>query len=183
MTHHLNIPIILGASRPDRMSEKVATLILKIIKNTPEIETSIVDVRDFHIEYDDDKNIPGFHEIVSQADAFVLVFPEYNHSFPGKLKSLLDTEFDAYKHKPVALASVSSGQFGGVRAVESLTPVLSSLGLVVSGLTLHFPNIKEVFDDSGNPVDTKVNERVAKMLNKLIYLTNAIKIGKEALNL
>src|SRR3990167_7646759 len=104
-----NIPVILGAARPARQSEKVAKLVLYELEKFEEVETSLVDVNDFDVPYDEDTSIPEFHKIVDKADAFVLVFPEYNHAFPGRLKSLLDTEFDAYKHKPVALASVSSG--------------------------------------------------------------------------
>ena len=181
MDNSLNIPLILGSSRPDRQSEKAAYYIHKSLEKFPNITTPFVDVRNFHIEYDDDKNIPEFHKIVKEADALILAFPEYNHSFPGKLKSLLDTEFDEYKHKPVAMASASSGQFGGVRAVELLTPVLAVLGLVITGLNIYFPYIKEAFDKSGNPTDPKTNERVEKFLNELIYLTKVIKIGKESL--
>jgi NAD(P)H-dependent FMN reductase len=110
----------------------------------------------------------------------VLVFPEYNHGYPGKFKTLLDTEFAEYKHKPVALVSVSSGQFGGVRAVEALIPVLTDFKMIVTGLNLHFPFIKEVFDEKGNLIDPKTKERIEKTLQELIYLTNVFKVGKRS---
>ncbi|MEX0896041.1 MAG: NADPH-dependent FMN reductase [Patescibacteria group bacterium] len=175
----LNIPIILGASRPERQSAKVAALLQSILEKNPNVSPVSVDVRDFEIEYDEKQQIPEFHAITTAADAFVLVFPEYNHGFPGKFKTLLDTEFATYKHKPVLVASVSSGQFGGVRAVESLLPILSNFGMIVSGKNLHFPFVKELFDDAGQLKDEKVLERAERMVDELIELTQIIQVGKE----
>lgn len=182
MNEELIIPVILGASRPERKSERVANFILQVLREDFELESPLVDVRDFQIEYDEDKSIPEFRDIITKSDALVLVFPEYNHGFPGKLKSLLDTEFDIYKHKPVVLASVSSGHFGGVRATELLTPILTNFKLIVTGLNLHFPYINEVFDESGNLNDSQMNERAKKVLSELMYLTKVIKIGKRTLD-
>jgi len=179
MNNPLNIPVILGSSRPERQSEKAAVYIHKLLQKTLNVEAPLVDVRDFPLEYDDKVNQPKFHAIVMKADAFVLVFPEYNHGYPGKLKTLLDTGFNGYKHKPVVLTSVSSGSFGGIRAAELLTPVLTYIGLIVTGLNIQFPNIQDTFDEFGNPTDPKLEPRVQKTLEKLIYLTKVIKAGKE----
>jgi NAD(P)H-dependent FMN reductase len=45
---------------------------------------------------------------------------EYNHSYPGELKMLLDMLFSQYAHKPVGICGVSSGAWGGTRMVEQL---------------------------------------------------------------
>lgn len=175
----LNIPIILGSSRPKRESQKVANYIFKIAKLNSQLDTKLFGVNDFSVPYDEDKSIPEFHKIVKEANAFILVFPEYNHSFPGRLKSLLDTEFDEYKHKPAMLAGVSSGNFGGARAVEAIIPVLERMGFILSDITLYFPNIEETFDENGNPKDPKIKERVEKAIKDLIYITQVIKEGKK----
>jgi NAD(P)H-dependent FMN reductase len=54
------------------------------------------------------------------ADGFIIVSPEYNHSYPGELKMLLDMLFSQYAHKPVGICGVSSGAWGGTRMVEQL---------------------------------------------------------------
>jgi NAD(P)H-dependent FMN reductase len=175
----LYIPIILGATRERRKSENIAKLIFSKLKLIDGITTEIVDTRDYKLEFDDSVSIPEFSEIVKKANAFVLVFPEYNHGIPGKLKSLLDTEFDEYSLKPVALASVSDGQFGGVRAVEMITPVLTNFGMVVTGITLHVPYVDRVIDQDGKVIDDKITERVDKFIQKLLYITNVITDGKK----
>lgn len=178
----LNIPIILGSSRPNSRSKKVADLILEIANENSELDTKLVGVNDFEVPFDEDTSVPGYDKLVRQADAFVLVFPEYNHSFPGRLKSLLDTEFGEYKHKLVMLASVSSGDFGGARAVESIIPVLTRVGLIFADIVLYFPRVKDVFDEQGNPTDEKVKERVERKLEELVYITKVIKYGKEIID-
>jgi NAD(P)H-dependent FMN reductase len=60
----------------------------------------------------------------------ILVVPEYNHSFPGLLKNVLDTNLKEYIHKAVGVCGVSADPFGGERMIESLLPVLRKLGLV-----------------------------------------------------
>jgi len=178
----LNITIILGSSRPQRRSIKVSDYINKIAQTNQQVSIKYVGVNDFEVPYDEDTSIPEFHEIVKNTDAFILVFPEYNHSFPGRLKTLLDTEFDEYKHKPAMLASVSSGDFGGARAVESIIPVLQRMGLILSDITLYFPNIKETFDHLGNPLDEKIKPRIENAIDKLIYITKILKEGKKAVD-
>ncbi len=174
----LNVLIVLGSSRPARRSQKVADYIFSLAQANENLDVKLVGVNDFEVPYDEDKSIPEFHKLVKEADAFILVFPEYNHGFPGRLKSLLDTEFDEYKHKPVMLAGVSSGNFGGARAIELIMPILQRMGFILSDITLYFPNIKETFDESGVPKEEKVTQRIETALEKLIYITRVIKEGK-----
>lgn len=63
---------------------------------------------------------------MERADGFVLVFPEYNHGYPGALKNILDALKDEWVRKPFALVS-TGGISGGMRASENLLPVLQAL--------------------------------------------------------
>lgn len=176
----LDIPLILGASRPNRYSKKVADMIFNLLKEHPDVETQFVDVKNFTVDFDEDTSIPEFHKIVQAADAFFIVFPEYNRYLPGKLKTLLDTEFDDYKFKPLATASVSNGAFGGVRAYEASIPFFVVLGMIVTGLNVRFPHVDKLFDERGKIIDESYVENSKKAIDKLIYLTKVLKAGKEA---
>ncbi len=87
------IPIILGTARKDRQSERVAQFILRktLVKNT---ESEILDVRDYRIEATDNTGqIPQAKKLakkIKKAVALIIVSPEYNHSYPGELKMMLD---------------------------------------------------------------------------------------------
>lgn len=51
---------------------------------------------------------------LTDADAFIIVTPEYNHSYPASVKALVDWHFTQWTAKPVAF--VSYGGVAGGRA-------------------------------------------------------------------
>jgi len=120
--------------------------------------------------------------MIEEADALLMVIPEYNHAYPAILKRVLDSEYSVYLHKPVALVGVSSGPWGGVRAIESILPVLRTLGLVISRRDLNFPNVQDLFDQQGNLKDEKYIQRIEKALEELLWLAKVLKCGKENLS-
>ena len=110
----LFIPILVDTTRPKRESVKPARLIEQVGKTIDEIEVLLVDPNDYHFPFDgnDEENKdPRYTELTAKADGFFIVTPEYNHSYPGTLKRMLDSELKNYIHKPVAFAGVSSGVF------------------------------------------------------------------------
>ena len=66
---------------------------------------------------------------LAAADAFIIITPEYNHSYPASLKVLIDWHFDEWQAKPVAFVSYG-GISGGLRAVEHLRQVFAELHAV-----------------------------------------------------
>ena len=67
---------------------------------------------------------PEWKQAVIDADGFVIVTPEYNHGYPGVLKSLMDTMLSDYRRKAVALVGTSRGGWGGTRVIEALVPMV-----------------------------------------------------------
>ena len=91
----LFIPILLGTTRPKRQSLLAAQLVAKVGKSIPEITVKLVDPADYHFPFDGNDNEhkdPSYSQLTQKADAFFIVTPEYNHSFPGTLKRMLDSE-------------------------------------------------------------------------------------------
>ena len=122
----------------------------------------------------------GFKTAIERADGLVIVVPEYNHSFPGSLKRALDVLYDEYAHKPVGLVGVSTGPFGGVRAVEALLPVARELGLSPVRESLYFSDARNLFDEQGNLKDKETwNRRVDDFLAELLWLAKGLKWGRE----
>jgi NAD(P)H-dependent FMN reductase len=127
---------------------------------------------------------PRYSDITKKADAFFIVTPEYNHSFPGSLKRMLDSELQTYNHKPVALAGASSGNWGGVRAVEALVPAVRETGLVVLSWDIYFPRVQDLFTEDGT-IKAEHAERYDRNLGKLyaelIWLARILKTGRQEL--
>ena len=184
MSEKLFIPVLLGTNREGRHSEKVARLVLGEMEKHAEIKTQLFDVRDFKLPDDDygqalKDQFPEYRDAIIAADGLVIVSPEYNHGYPGRLKDVLDLLLREYVHKAVGLVGVSAQVWGGVRVIESLVPVVRELGLAVTFTDLNFPKVQNAFDEEGKPVDTGVFERIDGFLTELIWMAKTLKWGRE----
>jgi len=180
----LNIPIIIGTTRPGNKSQHMANFIHEQASKNKDIESSVVDPANFDMPGDgNDKDLkdPKYTKITEDADAFILVVPEYNHSFPGTLKRFIDSELKNYIHKPVALVGVSAGSFGGVRAVEHIVPVLRELGMIVSFGDVYTTDSYGRFDDDGKMIKDveRYEKNVATMYEELEWLAKTLRYGRE----
>jgi len=178
----LFIPVLLGTIRPKRESIKAAKLVEQVGKTLSEIEVQLVDPKDYHFPFDgnDPENKdPRYSELTEKADGFFIVTPEYNHSFPGTLKRMLDSELKNYIHKPVAFAGVSNGIFGGARAIEALTTTVREMGMVATFSDVYFPEIQNLFDEKGEIKDEGYIRRINRAYTGLIWMAKALKWGKE----
>ena len=178
----LFIPILLGTMRPGRRSENAAKLVEKVGKTIKEIEVQLVDPLNYKFPFDgnDPENKdPRYTELTLKADAFFIVTPEYNHSFPGTLKRMLDSELKNYIHKPVAFAGVSDGIFGGARAIEALVRTVREMGLVATFSDVYFPQAQNLFDEKGKIKDEAFIRRIERAYTELIWMAKAMKWARE----
>lgn len=180
------LPLILGTNRKDRKSVFVAEWLHGEMQKRAEIETRLFDVKDFALPQDDygsklKDNFPEWRDAILRADGLVIVAPEYNHGYPGALKSVLDLLLKEYIHKAVAFVGVSSGTWGGTRVIESMVPMVRELGLTASFADLNFPNVKEKFDQNGVLLDSAYEKRVKDFLDELVWMSRVLKWGREHL--
>ena len=178
----LSIPVILGTTRKGRMSAHAARFMLGQIERRDGIRTELIDVSTLPMPVDDAGEAikdPLFSEKMTMADALVIVTPEYNHSFPGLLKHILDSCLKEYIHKAAGIVGVSAGPFGGVRVIQDLIPVIRELGLVNIFWDVNFGNVAKVFDESGNLLDQAFIARADKFLNELIWMAKTLRYGRD----
>ena len=178
----LYIPVLAGTTRQQRKSIYAARLVAEVGNTFKEVETEVIDPVDFN--FPGDGNDPEgkdarYTEITSRAQGFFIITPEYNHSFPGSLKRMLDSELQNYVHKPVALAGVSSSQWGGVRAIEALVTTVREMGLVTTFTDMQFPKVQELFNDNGVLQNESYRKYVKAAWIELIWMTKVLKPGRE----
>lgn len=169
MEEKIVIAVLAGTTREQRESIKAAHYVAKIGAQQPNVEIVFVDPKEFNFPgdgNDPEGKDPRYTEITARADGFFVVTPEYNHSFPGSLKRMLDSELANYNHKPVAFAGCSDGNWGGTRAIESLVPAVRENGLVVMSWDVYFPYIQNIFDEHGE-IKSEFAERYEKSVTKL----------------
>jgi NAD(P)H-dependent FMN reductase len=186
MNQPLTIAVLAGTTREQRQSIKAAHYIAEFGKHLPNVEIIFVDPADFTFEgdgNDPEGKDPRYTAVVERADAFFIVTPEYNHSFPGSLKRMLDSELAHYNHKPVAIAGVSNGNWGGVRAVEQLCLAIRELGLVVMSWDMYFPHVQNIFNDDNimkNEHRERYEKQAAKLYGELLWFAEILKEKRNA---
>jgi len=178
----LSIPVILGTTRKGRMSAHAARFMVEQIERRQDVTTDLIDLSKLPAPIDDaGESIkdPAFAEKMTMADALVLVTPEYNHSFPGLLKHVLDSCLKEYIHKAAGIVGVSAGPFGGARAIQDFLPVIRELGLVNIFWDVNFGNVATVFDASGKLLDEAFIKRTDKFLDELVWMAKTLRYGRD----
>jgi NAD(P)H-dependent FMN reductase len=178
------IPVLAGTAREQRKSIHAAQLAVEVGQTFEEVETVLVDPKDYTFPgdgNDPEGKDPRYTELTRRAEGFFIVTPEYNHGFPGSLKRMLDSELRNYMHKPVAFAGASSGQWGGVRAIEALVHTVREMGMVASSVDTQFPKVQDLFDEHGQLQNDAYREYVGKVWTELIWLAKTLKWGRENL--
>lgn len=133
-------------------------------------EVPLLKTRTYTDPGDPPEDVQEFADLVEEADGIVLVSPEYNHTYPGALKNLIDHLYPEYEGKPFSFVTVSGGGFGGVRAQEDL----ESLALTLKGHpgpSLPVSNVNDVFDAEGGLVDEDYRERFEEFVEKTVEHT------------
>ncbi|MEO0803403.1 MAG: NADPH-dependent FMN reductase [Cyanobacteria bacterium J06642_2] len=183
MSADLFIPIILGTVRQGRMSEPIARFVHQQVIQYDEVTTQLVDIRTLPFPLDDagpKAHIPEFAACVQQADGYIIVTPEYNHTYPGLLKHVLDLNYKEYLHKAVGVCSVSAGPFGGIRAIEALLPTFKAFGLSPIVTDFAVGNVNKVVDETGQLNNRETYQRrFGRFMQELIWLTKTLKYGRD----
>ena len=163
----MHITVLTGTARADNASQRVTRALADALTAHTDAVTTVAvgDVLTTAAtlppwgEGGADTNPTKWKEIVATTDRFVFVLPEYNHSYPGEWKLLMDSLFDEYKGKTAYVAAVSNGQFGGTRVMEHVLPVLVNFQFIVGNKRLHIAHVSDTVPEDG-PLETVTKERL-----------------------
>jgi len=178
----LSIPVILGTARKGRTSVHAARLFTHLLERRTGVRSELLDITSLPLPVDDAGEAikdQTFSAAINAADGLVIVSPEYNHSFPGLLKHVLDSCLSEYIHKAVGLVGVSAGPFSGTRVVQSLLPVMRELGLVTIFWDINIGQVGTVFSEDGRLLDDAVVRRSDRFIRELIWMSKALRYGRE----
>jgi chromate reductase len=131
--------------------------------------------------YDEDAELEAVPEpvedlrrAVREADAVLVVTPEYNHSIPGQLKNALDwvsrpAGRSALNGKPAAAIGASTGMFGAVWAQAEARKVLGALGGRVVEAELPVARARDLVDERGElQLPPQQAEQLEEILSELV---------------
>lgn len=178
----IKILVIGGSRRKDNYSQQVANFVAEQVNRYDDLEANLFLVADAPIDISNEGyqvKLDSLPSLVQQADALIVVSAEYNHSFPGSLKYVLDTVTAKQHRKPAAIVGVSSGSFGGVRAIEALSLVLRELGFLVIGTDLPFSNVKDEIINNKIKDPQKWQKRLDRLLTELSWTAKALQSARQ----
>jgi NAD(P)H-dependent FMN reductase len=139
---------VTGSVRQGRFGPVVASWVADRARDHGGFEVDVVDLAQLDIPlalpadppktagaaYPRPEGMTELTRALDAADAFILITPEYNHSYPASLKAAIDWHFTQWQAKPVAFVSYG-GSAGGRHAVPiwrtcspSYTPSRSATG-------------------------------------------------------
>lgn len=170
MHEPIRAALIFGSVRPGRFCDTVAHWAAEQIWSR----------NDFRLDLVDPRTQADFAPAIDAADAFVVVTPEYNHSYPAALKVLIDSLSAEWRAKPVGFVSYG-GVSGGLRAVEHLRGVFAELHAVTIRDGVSFANARAHFDDQGRLREPdSANKAMARMLGTLDWWARALRNARRA---
>ena len=183
------ITVISGTNRPGSNTRKVAAVVEEMLRETGE-ETTLIDLARLPAEIFANSSYASkpdsfevFQNTVLETDGLLAVVPEYNGSFPGVLKYFIDMlRFpESLYEKPAAFVGISSGRWGGIRAVEHLEMVFQYRHAHLFGRRCFVPNIGRALDETGQLTDPDVADRLKKTTSDFVVFCAKLRCVQDSI--
>lgn len=178
----LSLRVIIGSARSVRFADVMTAWVNQQLADMPHIEIEVLDPRELNLPQGhctDVEPAKRLRESLQSADAFIVITPEYNRSYTGALKILIDSAYEEWNAKPVGFVCYG-GISGGLRAVEQLRPVFSELHAVTTRDVVSFANPwKNVGPEGQLNADASAVTAFQTMMAKLQWWAYTLKQGRE----
>jgi NAD(P)H-dependent FMN reductase len=193
----LNLKIIVGSTRLNRLSDSVSPWVVERAEGHGAFAVDVLDLRDWPLpmfqehlgsvgDFADptysDPVVRKWNRTLKEADAILIITPEYLHSIPGVLKNALDSVYVSWalRNKPLAAVGYSVGIAAGVRAVEHLMAAAIESEMVPLRDTVLVPKAANAFDELGQPIDPMTDMAMTVMLDDLAWWGTLLAKGRRA---
>ena len=168
-----NVAVLVGSLRKESFNRKMANALIGLAP--PELSLKIVEIGALPFynqdaEADPPAIVREFKETIAKSDAVLFVTPEYNRSVPGVLKNAIDAASrpygkSAWKGKPAAVISVSTGAIGGFGSNHHLRQSLVFLDMpAMPQPEAYIGNAAALFGPDGKLTNDSTREFLTKFL-------------------
>lgn len=169
--------VLVGSVRAGRLAPTVASWFAGRAAQRPDLRVDLVDLAT--LDLPDDLSGRGDAGVlaarIGAGDAIVVVTPEYNHAYPGALKTAIDTVREEWAAKPVGIVSYG-GTAGGLRAVEALRLVFAELHAVTVRESVSLTAAHRAFTPDGAPYHPEQVDAAAEaLLDRLTWWSRALR--------
>lgn len=178
MSTPLIVAVIIGSTRQGRVGASVGAWFTGLARGRAEVDVRLIDLADFQFP----QRFPNtptpstarFNGLIAVADAFVIVTPEYNRSFPASVKQAIDLAYDEWQAKPVGFVSYGCGS-DGIYAVEALRTVFTELQAVSVRNSVGFNLLDKDFTQGEPAFPDRATQAANTMLDQLGWWGRALR--------
>lgn len=159
------VTIIVGTNRSESYSARIAQHYASAL-HARNIDFQILNLHDKNILHRNEEMEDIERKYLIPATHFIFVIPEYNGSFPGILKLLLDHSDikKAWYHKKAVLTGIADGRGGNVRGIDHFTNILHYLKVNLFYHKVHISKVRAILNEAGAITDAQVQEEIESQL-------------------
>ncbi len=189
----IKVKVILGSTRPGRFSEKILPWLHAEVAKRSELEVEVLDLREYEMPLFDQPMSPAYVQNgeyahasvqtwakkIGEADAYIIVAPEYNHGYTAVLKNALDVIYGEWNNKAVGF--IAYGSVGGGRVVEQLRQVAVELQMASTRNAVHIQAPWLLLEENGDLKAGVLDGYTASlggMLDQLAWWGEALKAAR-----
>ncbi|MBV1870677.1 MAG: NAD(P)H-dependent oxidoreductase [Gammaproteobacteria bacterium] len=186
----INTPKLLafsGSLRNDSWNHKLVCVAADAARKGG-AEVTLIRLSDYRLpllNQDDEPSLQTHPELLalralfSNTDGLLIASPEYNGSLTPSLKNTLDwmsrpapdgSYQSVYPNKVVGLLSASPGGLGGIRGLNHLRDILTSVGSLVVPQQMAVNAAHSAFSEEGVFVDETMNKRLEAVTDSVIKI-------------
>lgn len=180
-----HIAIISSSVRTGRKSHRVALYFKNYLETNNLATADILDLKEYdfplfdeRLQYQKDPaaSTLDFAAKIKSAEGVLIVTPEYNGGYPASLKNATDLLYEEWYRKPVALVTVSGGNFGGTQVITSLQFSLWKIRAWTVPAMFPVSKVEDSFAEDGTPKEkTAMDKRALSFINELLWCIEAKK--------
>jgi NAD(P)H-dependent FMN reductase len=171
------VEVITGSTRPGRRGAAVAEWITGLAQSRPAFTIESVDLARVNLPFLDELEQPklglyshahtkAWSALVSRAQGFLFVIPEYNHGYNAATKNAIDFLFREWDGKPVGFVTYG-GRSGGARAAEQLGQVVETVGMIPIPSAVAVVNVEERVSNGRFASDPRLDSAAQALLDSL----------------
>ena len=176
----LRLAVIIGSTREGRIGDRIGRWFVAQARRREGLAVTVLDLAG----YDFPTSLPAeptgamrsFAAEVNRAEAFVVVTPEYNHSFPASLKQAIDYAYDEWQAKPVGFVSYGCRSVG-LHAVDQLRTVFTALHATTVRDTV---GVDLLDGEPTGRAEEQLRQDVRVLLDELCWWGLALREGRAA---
>lgn len=165
----MNYTIISGTDRPGSNTKKAAKEYQRLLKEKG-VTAKLLALDEVDITLKDGSFKQTESAYLDTAEKFIILMPEYNGSYPGVLKLMIDKSDirRSWWHKKVLLTGISTGRAGNLRGMEHLTGSLLYLKMLVHPNRLPISVVDKLMDAEGKFTDQSTLQAINLQLDEFI---------------